>query len=71
MLILQLVPCLSQKYRPKLVKSINFLEFHDYWSPIPLVSLLFPGGAVAQSVERATPGEEVVGSTGWVSVSIM
>ena len=40
----------------------------------------FPGGAEAQSAERATPGEEVVGSipamaaplpTGWVGVSIM
>ena len=37
------------------------------------------GGAVAQSVERATPGEEVLDSipadrplpTGWVGVSIM
>ena len=31
------------------------------------------GGAVAQSVERATPGQEVPGSlpTGWVGVSIM
>ena len=38
------------------------------------------GGAIAQSVERATPGEEVPGSipavgrplfTGWVGVSIM
>ena len=38
------------------------------------------GGAVAQSVERSTPGEEVPGSiltvgcplpTGWVGVSIM
>ena len=38
------------------------------------------GGAVAQSVERSTPGEEIPGSipavaaplpTGWVGVSIM
>ena len=38
------------------------------------------GGAVAQSVERSTPGEEIPGSipavaaplpTGWVDVSIM
>ena len=41
---------------------------------------MLEGGAVAQSVERATPGEEVPGSipvvghrlpTGWVGVSIM
>ena len=31
------------------------------------------GGAVAQSVERATPGEEVPGliPAGWVGISVM